>query len=105
MTEFDRAVYDAVKKIPKGKVATYSQIAEAIGHPGAARAVGNSLHKNPDHEHVFCYRVVSSKGYLSKDYAFGGIMEQKRRLSSDGIWVIKNTVDLEEYCVNADTLK
>ncbi len=60
-----KRIYEAVKKIPKGHVATYGRIAEMAGEPKMARAVGNALHKNPDPEHIPCFRVVNSKGELS----------------------------------------
>lgn len=50
------------------------------GEPKMARAVGNALHKNPDPEHIPCYRVVNSKGELSGAFAFGGAEEQANRL-------------------------
>ena len=62
MTDFERAVYDAVKRIPEGKVATYGQIARLAGYPGSARAVGNALHKNPDEKNIPCHRVVNASG-------------------------------------------
>ena len=55
-----------MKKIPKGHVATYGRIAEMAGEPKMARAVGNALHKNPDPEHIPCFRVVNSKGELQE---------------------------------------
>lgn len=61
VTQFERKVYDAVKKIPKGKVAAYQEIAAAIGHPRASRAVGNALSKNSFRD-VPCHRVVRSDG-------------------------------------------
>ena len=60
-------------------------------------AVGNALHKNPDPEHIPCYRVVNSKGELSGAFAFGGADEQANRLRADGIAVINNRVDLVKY--------
>lgn len=83
--------------IPKGKVVTYAQIAEAIGRPGAARAVGNVLHNNPDADRYPCYKVVNSRGQLSERFAFGGIMMQQEKLESDGIIVENGRVDLERY--------
>lgn len=90
-------VYDYLLTIPKGKVVTYSQIAEALGSKKLARAVGNILHTNPDPEKYPCYKVVNSQGKLSEHFAFGGIEEQKRRLEADGIEVIGYTVDLKKY--------
>lgn len=57
-----KRIYEAVKRIPKGKVATYAQVAKMAGNPKMCRAVGNALHKNPDYENIPCYRVVNSKG-------------------------------------------
>ena len=50
-----RRIYEAVKKIPRGKVATYGQVAEMAGNKKMARAVGNALHKNPDPEKLHSY--------------------------------------------------
>ena len=92
-----KRIYEAVKKIPKGCVATYGQVAAMAGEPKMARAVGNALHKNPDPGHIPCYRVVNSKGELSGAFAFGGAEEQANRLRADGIEVIDNKVDLKKY--------
>ena len=88
-------VYEFVRNIPRGKVATYGQIALHLGNRNFARAVGNILHNNPDPEHIPCHRVVNSKGRLSRSYAFGGIEAQRRLLASEGV-VFKNeqVVDL-----------
>lgn len=92
-----KRIYEAVKKIPKGKVATYGRIAEMAGDPKMARAVGNALHKNPDPDTIPCYRVVNSKGELSGEFAFGGKGRQARLLEKDGIEVIDGKVDLSKY--------
>ena len=92
-----KRIYEAVKKIPKGKVATYAQIAEMAGDRKMARAVGNALHKNPDPENIPCFRVVNSKGECSGSFAFGGLNEQDKRLREDGVEVVNNKVDLEKY--------
>ena len=88
-------VYEFVKSIPRGKVATYGQIALHLGNRNFARVVGNILHSNPDPEHIPCHRVVNAQGRLSKAYAFGGIEAQRRLLESEGV-VFKNeqVVDL-----------
>ncbi len=57
-----KRIYEAVKKIPHGRVATYGQIAALAGELKMCRAVGNALHKNPRPEGVPCYRVVNAKG-------------------------------------------
>ncbi len=64
-----KRIYEAVKKIPKGRVATYGQIAELAGDKKMARAVGNALHKNPDPGSIPCYRVVNAKGELAGEFA------------------------------------
>lgn len=92
-----KRIYEAVKRIPKGKVASYSQVAAMAGNPRMCRAVGNALHHNPDPENIPCYRVVNAKGELSGAFAFGGADEQERRLAADGISVINGKVDLEKY--------
>ncbi len=92
-----KRIYEAVKRIPKGKVASYSQVAAMAGNPRMCRAVGNALHHNPDPENIPCYRVVNAKGELSGAFAFGGVDEQERRLAADGIPVINGKVDLEKY--------
>lgn len=90
-------VLEYLLTVPKGKVVTYGQIAEAVGCPGAARAVGNALHRNPDGEKYPCYKVVNSKGELSGRFAFGGIMVQQERLEADGIKVTNYRIDLDKY--------
>lgn len=97
MTEFDKKIYDVLCEIPKGHVVTYGQLAELAGYPGAARAVGNTLHRNPDPINVPCFRVVNSKGKLAKNFGFGGAQRQKEFLENDGIEVIDYTVDLKKY--------
>ena len=92
-----KRIYEAVKKIPKGRVATYGKVAEMAGNPRMSRAVGNALHKNPDPEHIPCYRVVNSKGELAGAFAFGGENVQKKLLEADGIEVINGKVDLKKY--------
>ena len=92
-----KRIYEAVKKIPKGYVATYGRIAEMAGEPKMARAVGNALHKNPDPEHIPCFRVVNAKGELSGAFAFGGSGMQEKLLIEDGVEVINGKVDLKKY--------
>ena len=92
-----KRIYDAVKKIPRGKVATYGQVAELAGDKKMARAVGNALHRNPDPEHIPCYRVVNAKGELAGAFAFGGANVQEQLLAADGILVVDNKVDLAKY--------
>ena len=92
-----KRIYEAVKKIPKGKVATYGKVAEMAGDKKMARAVGNALHKNPDPDGIPCYRVVNAKGELAGEFAFGGRGAQAKLLQEDGIEVVDGKVDLKRY--------
>lgn len=90
-------VYDYLRTIPRGKVVTYGQIAEALGDKRLARAVGNALHCNPAPEKYPCYKVVNAQGKLSQNFAFGGLDGQKKRLEAEGIIVTGDTIDLAKY--------
>ncbi len=92
-----KRIYDAVKKIPYGRVATYAQIAELAGNRKMARAVGNALHKKPEPDKIPCYRVVNAKGELAEEFVFGGAGVQKRLLEAEGIEVAEGKVDLKKY--------
>jgi O-6-methylguanine DNA methyltransferase len=92
-----KRIYEVVKKIPKGKVATYGQVAELAGDKRMARAVGNALHKNPDPDNIPCFRVVNAKGELAGEFAFGGAGEQAKLLEAYGIEVTDGRVNLEKY--------
>ena len=88
---FAEKVYDAVRRIPKGRVATYGQIAEIIGQPGAARAVGNALHVNPYAPEVPCHRVVAADGSLAANFGCGGVAVQYDRLAGEGVCFVLPT--------------
>ncbi|HPF29041.1 MAG TPA: methylated-DNA--[protein]-cysteine S-methyltransferase [Lachnospiraceae bacterium] len=92
-----RRIYEAVQRIPKGKVASYGQVAEMAGDRKMARAVGNALHHNPDPENIPCYRVVNAKGELAGAFAFGGENVQAMLLQQDGIEVKNGKVDMKRY--------
>ena len=92
-----KRIYEAVKKIPKGHVATYGKVVEMAEDAKMARAVGNALHKNPAPEHIPCFRVVNSKGELAGAFAFGGESMQAELLEADGVEVIDGKVDLKKY--------
>jgi len=76
-TEFERRVYDATRAIPAGEVRTYGEIARAIGKPGASRAVGNALGRNPACIVIPCHRVDAANGGLG---GFTGGLRWKRAL-------------------------
>ena len=92
-----KRIYEAVKKIPKGRVATYGQVAQMAGNKNMCRAVGNALHRNPDPKQIPCYRVVNAKGMLAGEFAFGGQDAQAKLLRADGIEVVDGRVDLKKY--------
>ncbi len=90
-------IYDVVKQIPRGKVASYGQVARLAGNARWARVVGYALHANSDPEHIPCYRVVTRDGCVSKAFAFGGGNEQVRLLKEDGIEFKDGHVVMEKY--------
>ena len=92
-----KRIYEAVKRIPYGHVATYGKVAEMAGKPKMARAVGTALHKNPDPENIPCFRVVNAKGELAGEFAFGGKGAQAKLLEAEGIEVVNGKVNLEKY--------
>ncbi len=96
MSFYDR-VYEAVCRIPKGKVATYGQIAMLAGSPRASRVVGYALHVNPKPGVIPCHRVVNREGRLAPSFAFGGTDAQQRLLEGEGVSVQDGYVDLKRY--------
>ena len=95
-----KRIYEAVKKIPRGKVATYGQVAELAGDKKMARAVGNALHKNPEPGVIPCHRVVNSKGELAGEFAFGGPGRQAELLEAEGVSVVDGKVNLKDYGID-----
>ena len=93
---FER-IYDVVKQIPYGKVATYGQVAALAGNKRWARVVGYALHANPDPENIPCYRVVNRLGEVSKAFAFGGENRQIELLQEEGIEFVDGRVDMDNY--------
>lgn len=96
MNTFEK-IYAVVRRIPKGKVATYGLVAAVAGNPRWSQVVGYALHVNPDPENIPCYRVVNRFGELSPSFAFGGENMQKVLLESEGIEVTDGKVDLKKY--------
>ena len=96
MNTFEK-IYEQVKKIPKGKVATYGQIALMAGNPHWAQIVGYALHSNPEPGVIPCHRVVNKDGKVAKSFAFGGDNAQRDLLIGEGvIFIDDGTVDLEK---------
>ena len=90
-------IYKAVSTIPKGKVATYKQIAKIAGINNP-RLVGHHLHKNIDPKNIPCHRIVKSDGDLASGYAFGGPKKQKEILEKERIRFLESgKIDLQKY--------
>ena len=90
-------IYDIVRQIPKGTVATYGQVAALAGNRRWSRVVGYALHVNPDPEHIPCHRVVNRLGEVSKAFAFGGENRQMDLLIQEGVGFRDGRVDLQKY--------
>lgn len=98
-------IYDVVKQIPKGSVATYGQVAALAGNKRWARVVGYALHANPDPEHIPCHRVVNREGAVSEAFAFGGGNRQVELLREEGVEVVDKKVNLGKYRWNRVTME
>lgn len=100
-SKFFDQIYAVVKKIPKGRVMTYGQIAKILGTPDA-RKIGWALHGNTD-PNIPCHRVVNKDGQVAVNYAFEGWEEQKRKLLLEGVFFKdKMHVDLEMCKMNVE---
>ena len=84
-TKFQLKVWNYLKKIPRGKVKTYSEVAKAIGKPLAVRAVANAIGKNPLAPQIPCHRVIRSDGSLGGYSGKGGIKTKRLLLKKEGI--------------------
>ena len=99
MNDFTRKIYESVKRIPEGSVASYGQIAFLAGKPRAARAVGFALHRNPEPGVIPCHRVVFKDGSVAPGFAFGGPEIQRAMLENEGvIFTEDGRVDMEKCC-------
>lgn len=99
MTTFEK-IYEVVKRIPKGSVATYGWVAQQAGNPRWSRVVGYALHVNPEPGVIPCHRVVNREGKTASAFAFGGEDVQRALLESEGIiFSSDGTVDLNKYAV------
>lgn len=98
-------IYDIVKQIPCGKVATYGQVAALAGNRRWSRVVGYALHDAPDSENIPCHRVVNRLGEVSAAFMVGGENRQIALLEKEGVPVEGNRVNLEKYQWNKVTLE
>ncbi len=90
-------IYAVVRRIPKGQVVTYGQVAALAGLRGHARQVGYALHALPRHTKVPWYRVINAKGEVSPRSTPGSDGEQRYRLECEGIsFDARGRIDLEE---------
>lgn len=90
-------IYDVVRQIPYGNVATYGQIAALVGNRRLSRVVGYALHVNPDPEHIPCHRVVNRFGEVSSAFVFGGENRQIALLEAEGVEFRDGRVDMERF--------
>lgn len=91
---FRDTVYELTRAIPKGKVATYGQLAKLAGKPNAARAVGTFMRINSDAPHTPCHRVVASNGALTGYSGKGGVQGKRTMLEAEGVHFDDGRVDL-----------
>lgn len=101
MNTFEK-IYDVVRKIPKGKVATYGQVALLAGNPHWSQIVGYALHVNPEPGIIPCHRVVNRFGKVSEGFAFGGEDIQRQMLEQEGIEFLPDgRIDMKKHLWNS----
>lgn len=99
MNTFEK-IYEVVKRIPYGRVATYGQVARLAGNPHWSQVVGYALHVNPNPSEIPCYRVVNRFGELAPAFAFGGENAQRALLESEGVRFDNDgRVLMDEFCM------
>lgn len=105
MNTFDK-IYEVVQKIPRGRVATYGQVAFLAGNPRMARVVGYALHHNPRPFIIPCHRVVNREGRLAPAFAFGGEEIQRQLLEEEGIvFESDGRIDLVKYAATSEDMQ
>jgi methylated-DNA-protein-cysteine methyltransferase-like protein len=90
-------IWQAVREIPRGRVATYGQIAETAGLPRQARRVGYALHALPRKNDVPWHRVINAQGRISFPPRSRPYQEQRKRLEAEGVVFLRGRIDLERY--------
>ena len=99
MNTFEK-IYEVVKTIPEGKVATYGQVAVLAGDPRWARVVGYAMHVNPEPGIIPCHRVVNREGKVAPSFAFGGEGVQRQLLETEGVvFESDGRIDLSKYSI------
>jgi methylated-DNA-protein-cysteine methyltransferase-like protein len=90
-------IWDTIRDIPKGSVASYGQIAEVAGIPRGARQVGYALRHLPDGHDVPWHRVIQASGKIAFDKDTAKFEEQSKRLQKDDVAVIAGRIDMQKY--------
>lgn len=90
-------IYDVVRQIPRGCVASYGQVAALAGNRKWSRVVGYALHVNPEPGVIPCHRVVTKEGNVSRAFAFGGENQQIALLQEEGVTFRDGHVDMERH--------
>ena len=104
MADTFKRIYEIVKMIPRGKVATYGQIAALAGNVHMSRVVGYALHVNPDPGVIPCHRVVNRFGRTSPAFAFGGQDVQRALLEKEGVsFTSQGLVDMSKHLWDGNT--
>ena len=93
-SDFYRRVWDAVGRIPKGKVATYGEIARLCGFPGHARVVGYALHNLPHGSNIPWHRVINAQGKISFPRRNDHYQKQRSLLEGEGVVFVKERIDV-----------
>ena len=86
-TNFQKKVWKEIKNIPKGRTKSYKELAIAIGHPKAARAVANACGKNPNPIITPCHRVIASDGSIGGYSGEGGVNKKRTLLAHEGVYL------------------
>lgn len=98
LSEFSREIIKTIKKVPRGKVATYSQIARVVGNPQAIRRVVWILHACSQSHRLPWHRIVSAKGKISFPAGSRHFLKQRRLLLAEGVSVPETgEIDLDKY--------
>lgn len=90
-------VYAVVRRIPRGKVATYGQVSAEAGFPRQPRLAGQALHHTPKGLELNWHRVINAQGKISFPPNSKGGREQRRRLADEGVHFVRGKIDLESY--------
>jgi methylated-DNA-protein-cysteine methyltransferase-like protein len=90
-------IWETIRGIPAGRVASYGQVADIAGIPRGARQVGYALRNLPRGHDVPWHRVLQATGRIAFDEGSRGYREQRRRLLAEGVTVIAGRVDMQQY--------